>query len=212
MTTIPRSTQQTAGARRSFSKMAPDVRRQQLIDATFACLVRSGPSDTTVRSIAQEAGLSLGMVRHHFHSKDELFAATLRHLSDQMQVEIAGALERSGPDPTERFQAFVAACLGPPALDADYVRARFHFLGLAQSNETVRRVHDEIYARFEGQVRGLIAAIAEANEVEVDLQVTTLTILALMKGVWVEWSLAPDRVDPRKLVMQILPALKQTME
>ena len=136
MTSTPLSTQQTAGGRRSFSKMAPDVRRQQLIDATFACLVRSGPSDTTVRSIAQEAGLSLGMVRHHFRSKDELFAATLRHLSDQMQVEIAGALERCGPDPTERFQAFVAACL-EQSPDA----ARKSLADLTEVSQRVRRGH-----------------------------------------------------------------------
>src|SRR6185437_12773247 len=80
---------------RSFSKKSPDVRRQELIDATFRCVCRYGTEQMSVRLIAQEAGLSLGMVRHHFRSKDELLAATLRHLSSKVQDQIAAAMERA---------------------------------------------------------------------------------------------------------------------
>jgi len=200
-----------AGSRRSFSRKAPEVRRQELIAATLRCLCRHGASETSVRTIAQEAGLSLGMVRHHFRTKDELLAATLRHLSAQIQDRIREAMAECGADPVQRFHAFIAACLHPSALDEEYVRARFLFFGLAQTNPSVRKVHDEIYGLFEAQLRDLIAAVAKANGVQVDLEVMTLTVLALLKGVWVEWSLSPKRVDPRQLVLQILPALERSL-
>jgi len=38
----------------------------------------------------------------------------------------------------------------------------------------------------------------------------TLAILALLKGLWVEWSLSPNRADPLKLAEQLLPALDRT--
>lgn len=192
---------------RSFSKQSPDVRRQQLIDATFRCICRYGTEEMSVRLIAQQAGLSLGMVRHHFHSKDELLAATLRYLSSKVQDQISQAMARPYGSSTARFYAFIIACLHPQALDADYVRARFLFWGLANTNETVRRVHDEIYGRFEQQVRELVAGIAAESGAELDLDVVTLAILALLKGIWVEWSLSPNRADPLKLAEQILPAL-----
>lgn len=195
---------------RSFSKQAPDVRRQQLIDATFHCICRHGTEDLGVRLIAQEAGLSLGMVRHHFRSKDELLAATLRYLSSKVQDQIKLAMAKPYRSPTERLYAFIIACLHPQALDAEYVRARFLFWGLAHTHAAVRAVHDEIYARFERQVRDLIADIARENDTEIDLDVVTLAILALLKGIWVEWSLSPNRADPLKLVEQILPALDRT--
>lgn len=195
---------------RTFSKKAPDVRRQELIEATFRCICRNGAEEMSVRTIAREAGLSLGMVRHHFRSKDELLAATLRFLSSRVQEQIAHAMADAGPSPMERLSAFITACLHPQELDHDYVRARFLFWGLAHTNETVRRVHDEIYARFEGQLRALITDVADAGGVEIDLDVVTLAMLAMLKGIWVEWSLAPHRVDPRKLAVQILPALDRT--
>jgi AcrR family transcriptional regulator len=195
---------------RSFSKQAPDVRRQQLIDATFHCICHYGTEEMSVRLIAQQAGLSLGMVRHHFRSKDELLAATLRYLSSKVQDQITLAMAKPYPSPTERLYAFIIACLHPQALDADYVRARFLFWGLAHTNPTVRRVHDEIYGRFERQVRDLIAAISKDSGAHLDLDVVTLAILALLKGIWVEWSLSPNRADPLKLAEQILPALDRT--
>jgi TetR/AcrR family transcriptional repressor of bet genes len=195
---------------RSFSKKSPDVRRQELIDATFHCICRYGTEEMSVRLIAREAGLSLGMVRHHFRSKDELLAATLRYLSSKVQDQIAVAMAKPNLSPIERLYVFIIACLQPQALDAEYVRARFLFWGLAHTNRAVRRVHDEIYGRFERQVRELVAAIARENGAEFDLDVVTLAILALLKGIWVEWSLAPNRADPLKLVEQILPALDQT--
>ncbi|WP_119462606.1 TetR/AcrR family transcriptional regulator [Rhodospirillaceae bacterium SYSU D60014] len=194
----------------SFSKKAPEVRRKELIDATFRCLCRYGTGEVSVRLIAQEAGLSLGMVRHHFRTKDELLAATLRHLSAKVQAQTREALAATDLSPVERLHAFITACLHPGALDADYVRARFLFWSLAQTNPTVRAVHDEIYARFEGEVRRLVSDVAQEKGVDLDLDVITLAILALLKGIWVEWSLAPNRADPLKLAEQILPGLDGT--
>lgn len=198
------------GLSRSFSKEPPEVRRKELIDATFRCLCRNGAEEISVRLIAQEAGLSLGMVRHHFRSKDKLLAATLRQLSAKVQEQTREALAATEMPPIERLHAFIKACLHPGALDADYVRARFLFWSLAQNNPTVRAVHDEIYTRFEGEVRRLVADVAKDKGLDLDLDVVTLAILALLKGIWVEWSLAPNRADPLKLVEQILPDLDST--
>lgn len=195
---------------RSFSKKAPEVRRQELIDATFRCLCNHGSSEISVRLIASEAGVSLGMVRHHFRTKDELLAATLQQLSDKVQSQTREALAIPDLTPIERLHAFITACLHPGALDAEYVRARFLFWSLAQTNETIRAVHDRIYARFEKELRALVGAVAEEKGLSVDLDIVTLAIMALLKGIWVEWSLAPDRADPLKLAEQILPGLDGT--
>ena len=198
--------------RRSFSKLAPDVRRRQLIEATYRCLRLHGAGSISVRRIAEEAGLSLGMVRHHFRSKDELLAATLRHLSDQLHVETGRAMAQTYASAMARLQAFIRACLHPESLDSDYVRARFMFWGLAQSNPIVRQAHDEIYDRFDRQIRALVADVAQEMGVTIDLDVASLAIQALLKGIWVEWSLTPNRADPLKLAEQILPALRLSFE
>lgn len=211
--TLPakRRTRKTASAapRRRFSKKPADIRRQELIEATFRCLCRLGPAETSVRTIAEEAGLSLGMVRHHFNSKDELLAAGYRALSAQLQAQTARALDQARPEPAAQLRALITAGLHPPILDREYIQLRFLFWGLSQTNDAVREVHDEIYSRFAQQLNALLRSAARAGKARIDADGLTLTIMALLKGLWLEWSLSPagSRMRPDKLAEQALTPL-----
>lgn len=201
--------------RRGFTKQSADQRRLQLIEATLRCLGRDGVEATVVRRIAEEAGLSIGMVRHYFSGKDALLAATYRHLSLLLQEATAKALETAGPAPAEQLRAYILAGLQPPILNRDYVRARFLFWHLAHSHAEVRKVHDEIYSRFEKRLLILVRAAAKAagtgGGTALDAPTLTITIMALLKGIWLEWSLAPDRIDPARLADQVLALLARSL-
>lgn len=203
--------QQPAAQRRTFSKKTPDIRQLELIQATCRCLARDGASETSVRTIADEAGLSLGMVRHHFNSKDELLAATLQYLSDQIQVQIQLALAGAGSDPQSRLRAFVTASLSPDAREPDYVMNRFVFWGLAHRNDAVREVHDRIYERFEAQLRRVIEDVARANRAKADCRTLTVLVMALFKGIWVELSLSARRIQVRKMIEHVMDMLNHKL-
>lgn len=199
--------------RRSFSKKGAEVRRQELIDATFRCLVKLGVSDTSVRTIAAEAHLSLGMVRHYFNSKDELLAATYRHLSDRLQEQTQAVLAETDDDALSRLVAFIQAGLLPPLLDRDYVRIRFLFFELTHTNATVRKVHEEIYERFEKQLLALVRAVAIKNaRRDVDYDMLMRTINTYLKGIWAEWTLSHGDFDPLELLAQIMPFWLRQLE
>lgn len=198
--------------RRTFLKKSADVRRDELIAATVRCLLKLGVAETSVRTIAAEAHLSLGMVRHHFNSKDELLAATYRALSEQLRAQTREALERADPSPMGQLVAFIYAGLQPPLLDLRYVRVRFMFWELTHTNETVRAAHEEIYARFQKHLLDLVRAVAKSNNAKTDCALLTLTITAFLKGVWAEWSLSSDKFDPRRLVDQMMPLWEAALE
>src|SRR5690606_38203487 len=52
-------------------------RRNQLIEATLDCVIENGLERRTLRSVAQRAGVTTGMVVNYFSSKAELMAAAL---------------------------------------------------------------------------------------------------------------------------------------
>ena len=49
-----------------------EKRRRQIAEATWRLISTEGIEQATVRKIAQEAGLSLGALRHYFATQDEL--------------------------------------------------------------------------------------------------------------------------------------------
>jgi AcrR family transcriptional regulator len=90
--------------------------RARIREAALTHFAEEGYERSTIRGIARTAGVSLGLVRHHFGSKDGLRQAcdhhvfeTLRQLNAQLLEDPVGAAElRRG---SERFQRYVARAL-----------------------------------------------------------------------------------------------------
>jgi TetR/AcrR family transcriptional regulator, transcriptional repressor of bet genes len=59
-----------------FRRAPPTVRREALIEATLACLRKYGHDGLSVRRIGAEAGVSPGLITHHFPSVAALIAAS----------------------------------------------------------------------------------------------------------------------------------------
>ncbi|WP_232496881.1 TetR/AcrR family transcriptional regulator [Agromyces humatus] len=57
--------------------MSDSPGRQSLLRATITVVARGGLRDLTYRAVAAEAGVSHGLVRHHFGTRDALIAEAL---------------------------------------------------------------------------------------------------------------------------------------
>lgn len=64
--------------------MPVEQRRAQLVDAAVRVLARDGVVGATTRRIADEAGVQVGTVHYCFADKDELFAAVLDRLTEEL--------------------------------------------------------------------------------------------------------------------------------
>lgn len=68
--------------------------RARIRDAALRLFAEHGPDGTTIRDIAREAGVSGGLIRHHFGSKDDLRAACDSYALDQiMRIKEQAVLE-----------------------------------------------------------------------------------------------------------------------
>ncbi|SKY29173.1 Putative transcriptional regulator, TetR family [Mycobacteroides abscessus subsp. bolletii] len=79
--------------------------RARLLEATIDCLVEFGYSGTTTSRIASRARATRGALIHHFQSKSELMAESVRHLAfkrTQAVLEELMAMDQSA-DPIERY-------------------------------------------------------------------------------------------------------------
>src|SRR5262245_28127819 len=69
--------------------------RQALVEAAVKVLARNGMRGLTIRATAAEAGVTHGLVRHHFGSRQALLEATLAHVVE-MTVDSISFEPRSG--------------------------------------------------------------------------------------------------------------------
>jgi len=63
---------------RSRRRLAPGIRRDEIVEAAEAVFSELGFDRTTLNDVAERAGVTKGAVYHYFDSKDELFIALLR--------------------------------------------------------------------------------------------------------------------------------------
>lgn len=130
-----------------------EERRSQLIEATIRSIASHGLSDTTMATVAREAGLSQGIINLHFETKEKLLLCTLERVVDEYQNRWEAALEAAGPNPAEGLAALVRVDFHPSVCDRNKLAVWFSFWGESRARPTYRTL---CAARDQGYDRALL--------------------------------------------------------
>lgn len=174
-----------------FTRDLPEARRQQLIDATARCLAKFGLDGTSVRHVAAEAGVSPGLVRHHFAGMRDLIAETYRWTGKQVEAHLSAALADAGADPEAQLRAFIDASFSAPLLDPDLLAVWLTFWSLTRTDPEIHAIHGKVYAEYRKRLERLIAAIAAKAKTDLNPRLSALAFTALLDGLWLEHCLDP---------------------
>jgi AcrR family transcriptional regulator len=77
-------------------RLAPEVRRRQVLDAAIAVFSEEGLHGASMDAIATRAGVSKPLVYAHGGTKDELFAACLAREADRLMTAMTAAVGTGG--------------------------------------------------------------------------------------------------------------------
>lgn len=83
-----------------------EVRRDQILEAAEAVMLRKGLYDATISEIADTAGLGKGTIYLQFDSKQELAAGLRRRYVERIEEEVRSKIEQH-EDAPDRLTAFV---------------------------------------------------------------------------------------------------------
>jgi len=100
-----------------FRRATPAVRREALVDATLRCLKQYGHEGVSVRRISATAGVSIGLINHHFPSKSGLIAVTYETLALSLQESIKAQAQNKAASPRARLSGFFRASFAPEIID-----------------------------------------------------------------------------------------------
>ena len=185
--------------RARFTRELPEVRRAEMMRAAAACLAEDGVGAATVRAVAARAGVTPGLVRHHFGGIDGLIAATYRHVGETVSEAIEAALAAAPDEPRARLSAFVGASFAPPLLDGDLLATWLAFWGKVRRDPEIRAIHGDIYAAYRARLAAMLAA-APAAAGPIDADRAALALTALLDGLWLELCLDPTTFSAEEAV------------
>ena len=185
---------------------ATTTRRAELLDIAAKLFAERGFKNTTVRDIAEEAGILSGSLYHHFASKE----AMVDELLDTFQTELweqYDAIDASDRTPREKLEAVVRASFDAIdqhhsevaifQTDAAYLSGFERFTYLEERNKRFR----ELWTR-------LLSQGVESGELRADLDIE-LVYRFLRDTVWVavRWYRPSGELSPVQVADQYLSIL-----
>jgi AcrR family transcriptional regulator len=128
----------TSQAATPRTRLTPEQRRSQLLDLGVRLLATRSLDELSIDLLAEEAGISRGLLYHYFGNKHAFHEAVVRHAADDL---IAQTAPPADGDPQERLLTSVTAYV-------DYVVANHEgylslVKGAAGGNDTLREIYEE---------------------------------------------------------------------
>jgi len=189
------------GRNPALNKMLKDKRREEILSSALELFSSNGYSATKISQIAQQTGMSQGLLYHYFSSKEQIYIEIVRDAFSRLNAACL-SLESSHLPPGEKISRALEVLL--ENLETSPDAARYHVL-IAQANisdavpEDARRIIQtesplpyEIIGRIlaAGQKEGSIRA-GDPGQLSTAFW-TTIKGLALHKAVHRSRGALPD--------------------
>jgi len=161
--------------------------QEQILDATMQVIVREGLDSTSMRAVAEEAEVSLGLLSYHFDGKEQLIVAALQRATERLIALIGHEMASAGEDPRARLRAALRSWFGPSFSDAQHLEMWLAIWAVSRTNDEVAAVERDLYDRCAAQLGAVIADIDPRLSPDAASRRTT-DVLALQNGLWINWN------------------------
>ena len=184
-----------------FHRETPAVRREALVEATLQCLRKHGHEGVSVRRISAAAGVSIGLINHHFPSKSGLVAEAYETLALSLQDSIKSQSNDRAASARERLTGFFRASFAPELLDPELFNVWLVFWSMVAHSPEIRAVHDRTYGKYRSTLESLLGQLAQSGAApQFKLRLAAVALSALLDGLWVELSLSHSTFKPRDAI------------
>lgn len=189
-------------------RMSPESRREQLLELGTRLLATRTLEEVSIELLAEEAGISRGLLYHYFGNKQEFHAAVVRRAVEDIYAITA---PRGIEDPLEQLAVSLGAYV-------DYVKENYTgYVSLiraaAGGNEELRAIYQQARRALTDRIFEIAGAEQLAELGVVDSAATRLLVdgwAALVENVVVAWVEDPAGLSRDELLQRlahVLPAI-----
>ncbi|MFC0041861.1 TetR/AcrR family transcriptional regulator [Actinomadura rayongensis] len=142
-----------------------EERRRAIAEAVLALLAAKGSEGASLRTVAAEAGVSMGAVQHYFKTKDEMILFALEYGNENLAVRMRRRMAEHPDAPARDLYRYFFTRLLP--LDEESrrgARVWMAFLARAAIDPATQKLAAEAYANLTAFVRTQLAAVGVPAE------------------------------------------------
>lgn len=104
--------------------------QEKILDAAYACIARDGYAQTSLRQIAQEAGVAVSQISYHYENKEGLLLAVVERAATNYHEYMQNYLQPE-MSPRQKGECFIALFQGVLEEDSELFRVLYDLAGLA---------------------------------------------------------------------------------
>jgi AcrR family transcriptional regulator len=188
-------------------RLSPADRRAGIEDAACACIALGGIRAFTVDKVVARAGVSRGLIAHHFGSMDGLLVAVYQ----RMYAEWLSALATPRPDQSRpdqsrpgqsrpgqsrpglsRLDTLIEALVSPRLFSRDNLNIWLTLWGEIATNPVLRQEHLRLYSGYRTLIETALTEAAAANGRQIDAPAVASAFICLVDGFGVQRCVEPS--------------------
>ena len=183
---------------------AGDRRRRQILDAARACISEEGADDTTIRKVAERAGVSHPSVVYHFKTRKGLIDAALLEMSEELMDDLYSRTTRRPPPGPIALADLVRRFLDRNKGGADFV---VKMIDAGLRDPELRPIHNEFIQYGCDVVEASIRAGMATGEYRSDIDPVKAARMIHSLLVWWGSELGGEATSEEQAVAIVMVAL-----
>ncbi len=171
-------------------------RQERILGAVTTLLSQRGIGGVSMRAVAREAGVALGLVNYYFTDKTGLISAALRRVEEQDVALVAPGVAE---DSEERLTGALNRVAAPEFLTTEYLSLRLQLWSLAQVEAEFAQINTQAQTRYRDGLAALISA-ARPGLGDEECRRRAADVDVIQNGLWLTALLGLDEASVRRAV------------
>lgn len=172
-------------------------RKKQVIDAAIRCLIERGYANFSVKDIAEEAGVSTGILYHYFENKDDIMVQVLKETFSRTDETVRRTVEAkpAAEDILKTYLQFVGKMVESDPLT---YQISMNYLGQVMYSDSLRGVMSKFFGNMRRYSASTLGRIVDSGQKGVDgqrLQAISAVLIGASLGLGIQQLVDEDGVD-----------------
>lgn len=193
---------------RSRSRLTPDERRLQLLELGIRLLTNRSLEELSIDTLAEEAGISRGLLYHYFGGKQGYFEAVVQHAADDLYRRTAPPADG---EPLERLLGSITGYVDYVIENQDAYQSLLK--AAAGSNEALRAIYETTFTALADRFFAVDTGTLELPDTPA-VRLVIHAWQAMVEDLVLTWCDQPaglTRDDLIRVITSALPAIIDTL-